>query len=93
MEEELEVGDGVVGTKEALEALAPGPPSKTLASISTTLASSGSMKMIARIQTGGKVPRGYLCKRSSARLRKNHFHNLVHNYGFENTSRAHIPSN
>ena len=32
-------------------------------------------------------------RRPLHRLHQNNFHNLIHNYGFENTPRVHIPSN
>ena len=32
-------------------------------------------------------------RRPLHRLHRNNFHNLIHNYGFENTPRRHIPSN
>ena len=32
-------------------------------------------------------------RRPSHRLHRNNFRNLIHNYGFENTPRRHIPSN
>ena len=75
-----------------VEAQAPESERETLASISTTPVSSRTLKT-ARIHTGFKVLEGSISKRPSTRLRNNPFHNLVHNYGVENTSRIHIPSN
>ena len=79
-------------SENSVEAQAPESERETQASISTTPVSSRTLKM-ARIHIGFKVLEGSISKRPSARLRNNPFHNLVHNYGVENTSRMHIPSN
>ena len=40
-----------------------------------------------------EVREGLPHRRPLHRLHRNNFHNLVHNYGVENTPRTHIPSN
>ena len=40
-----------------------------------------------------EVREGLPPRRPLHRLHRNNFHNLVHNYGVENTPRTHIPSN
>ena len=42
---------------------------------------------------GQEVREGLPPRRPLHRLHRNNFHNLVHNYGVENTPRTHIPSN
>ena len=42
---------------------------------------------------GQEVREGIPPRRPLHRLHQNNFHNLVHNYGVENTPRTHIPSN
>ena len=42
---------------------------------------------------GQEVREGLPPRRPLHRLHRNNFHNLVHNYGVENTPRVHIPSN
>ena len=44
-------------------------------------------------QGNPKVHEGLPQWRPLHRLHRNNFHNLIHNYGFENTPRVHIPSN
>ena len=42
---------------------------------------------------GQQIQGGLPPKSPLHRLHRNNFHNLVHNYGVENTPRTHIPSN
>jgi hypothetical protein len=44
-------------------------------------------------QTSQEVQEGLAPRKPLHRLHRNKFHNLVHNYGIENTPRVHIPSN
>ena len=42
---------------------------------------------------GQGVQEGLPPRKALRRLHRNNFHNMVHNYGVENTPRMHIPSN
>ena len=44
-------------------------------------------------QESPEVHEGLPPRRPLHMLHRNNFHNLIHNYGFENTPRVHIPSN
>ena len=64
----------------------------TLAGISThpdLHQAMGSSNNQASLEMQEKLPP----RRPLHRLHHNNFHNLIHNYGFENTPRRHIPSN
>ena len=64
----------------------------TLAGISTT-PNPHQAKGMASNPRSQEVQEGLAPRRPLHRLHQNNFHNLVHNYGIENTSRVHIPSN
>ena len=64
----------------------------TLAGISTT-PSSGQTARIMRDQRNNQVQEGCAPRRPLSRLHGNNCHNFIDNYGVENTSRMHIPSN
>lgn len=89
-EQEMEVVDDVAEPEMEPKAPSSKPSSATTASIFTSQASARVMKKTTRIRTGGKAPRGNLSNRPSARLYRKSFHNLIHNYGIENTSRTHL---
>ena len=64
----------------------------TLAGISTHPNPHQAMRSLNN-QEGPRDQEELPTRRPLHRLHQNNFHNLIHNYGFENTPRVHIPSN
>ena len=64
----------------------------TLAGISTRPSSPQAMRSSTNPESP-EVHEGLPPRRPLHRLHGNNFHNLIHNYGFENTPRVHLPSN
>jgi hypothetical protein len=92
VELEREEAEEVTMEEDAGDSLEVHPPVSergTLAGISTTPNPHQAM----RTAMSQEVQEGPAPRRPLHRLHRNNFHNLVHNYGIENTSRMHIPSN
>ena len=102
-EEDAEVFQGDLRREEAKEVMeeeeenpfgvhSPASVSGTLAGISThpnPHQAIGSSNNQASLEVQEELP----SRRPLHRLHRNKFRNLIHNYGFENTTRRHIPSN
>lgn len=82
--------NSIVSAEEP-EAQVSQPPSTTVTSVSAIPTSWRVLKQTSSVPTGGKAPRYRLTPKSSARLYRNPFYNLIHNFGVENTSRLDIP--
>jgi hypothetical protein len=95
MELEREEAEEVTMEEDVGDSLEVHPPTLergTLAGISTTSNPHQAMRT-AMSQGSQEVQEGPAPRRPLHRLHRNNFHNLVHNYGIENTSHMHIPSN
>ena len=77
---------------DSLEVHPPASERGTLAGISTT-PNPHQAEGTAGNPRSQEVQEGLAPRRPLHRLHRNNFHNLVHNYGIENTPRMHIPSN
>ena len=76
----------------SLEVHPPASERGTLAGISTTPNPHQIVGTMSNHE-GQQIQGGLPPRRPLDRLHRNNFHNLVHNYGVENTPRTHIPSN
>jgi hypothetical protein len=77
---------------DSLEVHPPASERGTLAGISTIPNPHQAMRSTTS-HGSPEVQEGLPPRRPLHRLHRNNFHNLVHNYGVENTPRMHIPSN
>ena len=74
------------------EVHSPASERGTLASISTRPNPHQAIRS-SNSQENPEVQEEFPPRRPLHRLHRNNFHNLIHNYGFDNTPRVHIPSN
>ena len=79
-------------SRDSLEVHPPALERGTLAGISTILNPHQAIETTCN-REGQRIQEGFPPRRPLHRLHQNNFHNLVHNYGVENTPRTHIPSN
>jgi hypothetical protein len=85
-ETNMEEDDG-----DSLEVHPPASERGTLAGISSIPNPHQAMGTINNHE-GQQTQEGLPPRRPLHRLHQNNFHNLIHNYGVENTSRTHLPS-
>ena len=94
MELRREDADGAMMEEDEGDSLEEQPPASergTLAGIST-ISNTHQAIEATNNHKGQEVREGLPPRRPLHRLHRNNFHNLVHNYGVENTPHTHIPS-